>query len=221
VLDAGCGVGGTSLFLAQEYGFEVVGITLSSTQLRRAQRLADLNPASHRPTFLEADYLCTGLPDASFDGVFGLESVCYAEPKRAFMREAFRLLRPGGRLAVLDGFLGKRTLSAREARDYRRFMHGVALSSLAHPEDFAADLRSVGFEDVSWTDRSRYVMPSALMIEVMTSVGVVLGSLLFKLGLLPPLWLDHGRAGMSQRRLFQSGAMVYGTFATTKPHRSS
>ena len=64
-------------------------------------------------------------------------------------------------------------------------------------------------------------MPSAIMIEVMTFLGVVLAGPLFTLGLLPRLWLDHGLAGVSQRRLFRTGAIVYGAFAATKPVRPS
>ena len=55
VLDAGCGVGGTSMLLAEEHGLDVVGITISDDQLERARRAAAASPATrgcalHTPT---------------------------------------------------------------------------------------------------------------------------------------------------------------------------
>ena len=79
VLDAGCGVGGTSMLLAEEHGLDVVGITISDDQLERARCAAAASPARARLRFAHADFLATGFEDASFDGVVGVESVCYAE----------------------------------------------------------------------------------------------------------------------------------------------
>jgi tocopherol O-methyltransferase len=216
VLDAGCGVGGTSLFLAEECGHRVTGITLSPEQLRRAQHLSAQSPAAVRPTFLISDYLRTQFSAESFDGVVGIESVCYAEPKRDFLREAFRLLRPGGRLVVMDGFANKNEFRGREHVDYRRFVEGWALRSVAHVEAFETDLRAVGFENIRYTDRTASVMPSAYIMEAIAYVGFVTIGWLCKLEILPRLWLDHGLACMSQRRLFRHRTFVYGVFTASK-----
>ena len=42
ILDVGCGIGGSSRILAEEYGFDVVGITISSEQVKRARQLKNL-----------------------------------------------------------------------------------------------------------------------------------------------------------------------------------
>jgi tocopherol O-methyltransferase len=219
VLDAGCGVGGTSLLLAEEFGLEMVGITVSSVQLARARRRAATTGAAVPPVFVLADYLQTGFPAGSFDGMFGIESVCYAESKPAFLAEAFRLLRPGGRLVVLDGFLCRPPLGRREQKDCRRFMDGVALTHLAGVEEFHADLRAAGFEDVRCTDLHAEIMPSAIRIEAITAAGVILFGIPFRLGLLPRMWLAHGLAGMSQRRLFQGRTLAYCAFVARRPER--
>src|SRR5262249_32314958 len=95
VLDAGCGVGGTSLYPAERRGIDVTGITLSRDQLRRAERARRASPARALARFEIGDYLATDFADGTFDGVIAIESSCYAEPKRAFLAEAFRVLKPG------------------------------------------------------------------------------------------------------------------------------
>jgi len=216
VLDAGCGVGGTSVYLAEQHDLDVVGITISEVQLRRARQLAAGCRAAVLPRFLIRDYLCTGFETGAFDGVIAIESACYAQSKMAFLSEAFRLLRPGGRLVVMDGFRRKWRLTRRERLDFERFTRGLALSGLAHVDEFTAYLRGIGFGDIRYADKRSAILPSAVIMEAMTRVGVPLVGPACRLGILPRLWLDHGLAGVSQRRLFQSGTLAYGVFVATK-----
>src|SRR5262249_50466581 len=147
VLDAGCGVGGTSLFLAERHGVETVGITISDVQLARAQRLAARSQANPHPVFRKADYLRTPFPDGAFDGVVAIESACYAAPKSAFLREMHRILRKGGRLVVLDGFRQRPLSPGGEQLDFQRFLDGLSLDDLADIREFCATLEAVGFKE--------------------------------------------------------------------------
>lgn len=217
VLDAGCGVGGTSLFLARECGLDMTGITLSEYQLRAARASARALPVERRPSFLLRDYLDTGLPGGSFAGAIAIESSCYAESKPAFLREMLRLLRPGGRLVVADGF--RRRVEAADAASYARLLRGFALTELAHAEEFAAELAEAGFSDVRRSDKSAEIMPSAAAIEKLSYLGLVVCALPCALGLFPRGWFSHGLAGISQRVLFERGAIQYCVFSATRPHQ--
>ena len=95
VLDAGCGIGGTALWLAREYGAQVVGITLSEKQARKARMLAQKYQLTDLLSFEVKDYCNTRYPDETFDVVWALESVCYASEKEAFLRESHRILKIG------------------------------------------------------------------------------------------------------------------------------
>lgn len=102
VLDAGCGVGGTSLWLTEEYEADVVGINLVGEHIERARRYARERGLGGRVRFEPADYTDTGFPADDFDVVWAQESACHAPDKAAFGAEAARLLRPGGRLVMAE-----------------------------------------------------------------------------------------------------------------------
>src|SRR5262249_51796602 len=84
VLDAGCGIAGSSVWLAERRGANVVGITPVCKQVERARRLVAARGLAHAVVVEQADYTATPFPDASFDVVWALESVCHAQAKSAF-----------------------------------------------------------------------------------------------------------------------------------------
>lgn len=160
--------------------------------------------------------MCTGFSGASFDGIVAIESVCYAEPKEDFLTEAFRLLKPGGRLVVCDGFLAER-VSVDQRRRYARFLDGFALEGLATVAGFKTGLRASGFSNVRCQDRTAAIMPSALIIEALSLIGLAVCTVPCWLGLFPKAWFRHGLTGVAQRRLFQRGTFTYCVFTATKP----
>ena len=102
VLDAGCGVGGSSVWLAKQHGVNVVGITLVESQVQDARKNVEKEGLSDKVQFQVADYCHTPFEDASFDVVWAVESQCHANNKLDFYKEAYRLLKPGGHLVVAD-----------------------------------------------------------------------------------------------------------------------
>jgi len=159
VLDAGCGVGGSSIWLAQNIGCKVTGITLSARQAEQAKLHAREKGVEHLAEFREMNYAETDFLDASFDVVWGCESVCYADDKNKFISEAFRLLKPGGRLVVADGFVTKFTHNDRPV--IRKWLEGWQVNHLVSPGRFSNQMQLEGFQDVNYRDISRYVMHSS------------------------------------------------------------
>ncbi|KAG5190502.1 MPBQ/MSBQ transferase [Tribonema minus] len=101
VLDVGCGIGGTSRYLATKLGegSEVVGITLSPKQVERATQLArDRKIGNARFTVMDA--LAMEFPDDSFDLVWACESGEHMPDKRLYVEEMTRVLKPGGRIVI-------------------------------------------------------------------------------------------------------------------------
>lgn len=87
ILDAGCGVGGSAIWLAKTYEVEVVGITPLASQVARARRYAQEHGLADQVSFAQQDYTRTTFPRASFDVVWAMERLCHAPDKRRVLAE--------------------------------------------------------------------------------------------------------------------------------------
>lgn len=100
LLDVACGTGDLSLALAEATGARIVGTDFCRPMLEIAARKAATRPASI--PFVEGDALKLPFADCRFDGVsiaFGLRNLSSVE---GGLRELLRVLKPGGRAAVLE-----------------------------------------------------------------------------------------------------------------------
>ncbi|HEY6425341.1 MAG TPA: methyltransferase domain-containing protein [Pseudonocardiaceae bacterium] len=160
ILDAGCGVGGSSLWLAQERDVEVVGITPVPSQVALARGYAAQRGLADRVRFEQADYAATSLPDASFDVVWTLEALCHAPNKAAFYREAARLLRPGGRVVVAEYLRASRPVDAVGERLLHEWLDGWAIPDIDTPDEHLVHLANAGFVDAQLDDVTVHTRPS-------------------------------------------------------------
>ncbi|MBI3941540.1 MAG: methyltransferase domain-containing protein [Chloroflexi bacterium] len=183
ILDAGCGVGGSAVYLAQTYRCHVTGITLVPKQVELARRNALKHGVSDRVTFQIMDFTNTTFADASFDIIWALESVCYSDDKAAFAREAYRLLKPGGKLMLADGFVSRQNLSAEEALLVQQWLNGWSITALETTGNFAHYLQQAGFSSVSVTDRTQSVWPSSRRLYLSFFPGLVITKIWEALGL--------------------------------------
>lgn len=216
VLDAGCGTGGSTLWLARERGAQSVGISLVGSQIGRARRLA-LRRRAVGVAFAVRDFSATGLPDGSFDVVWALESFCHARDKAATLAEWARLLRPGGRIVIGDGFANGDAAHA-DVR-LQRMCTGWALPGLATLQEARAWLGDAGLVDVRVRDVTAHVMPSSRRMWAVAGWFSPPAALLAKLGRMNPRELANVDAAVAQHGSLRRGVWRYMLVTARKPQQ--
>ena len=144
-LDAGCGVGGTARFLARKFGCRVNGITVGGKQIEFANSLPESERMANLVKLEERDYHNTGYADQQFDGLYAMESMCHSPKKEEFLAEAYRLLKPGGTLVVIDYFQKPQELSSREDAQLHRWLSKWAIPNIVREDHFGHLLLDAGF----------------------------------------------------------------------------
>ncbi len=204
VLDAGCGVGGSAFWLAETFGSEVVGITISGEQVYRAGRYARDRGLSDLVRFEQQDYTATTFPDGSFSVVWAQESFCHAADKAEFLAEAARLLRPGGRLVMHD-YVRADPAPARGTDHLRAMLDGWVLTEFPTAADLERWAAAAGLADLTVEDTSESVRRSLRHLYRITLPFAPFLDLMHRRG-----WRSDGQHGnlvgsLGQWRAFRAG----------------
>jgi tocopherol O-methyltransferase len=154
VCDVGCGYGATALRLAGKYGVQVSGITLSAVQAEHASEATRDHGAID---ILCGDWLHNRYPDASFDRVYAIESSEHMEDKQRFFSEAFRTVRPGGRLGVYAWLARERPSSWEVKYILKPICLEGRLPSLGSESEYRSLATAAGFDIEYCEDLSRQV----------------------------------------------------------------
>jgi 2-polyprenyl-3-methyl-5-hydroxy-6-metoxy-1,4-benzoquinol methylase len=152
VLDAGCGLGGMVTHLAKTHPeSQFYGIALGSEEVARAQSVQSYFNLKNA-AFSQQSYLKTNFPDDFFDVIYALESVSCGINDAAFCAHMKKILKPNGRLIILDLFPRvTRTSFVDIIRE-----HILHINLQDHPQrtihSFRACLAETGFTLLSETD---------------------------------------------------------------------
>ncbi len=157
VLDAGCGVGGAAIYIAQQTKAKVWGITLVKEQADEARVNAKKAKLAQKVKFVVGDYTKTEFKNESFDVVFGMESICYSEPRSDFLKEAYRLLKPGGVLVLTDGYRKREIRRGEETVAFSEFLNGWRLNNLVSYKDMARYMKEAKFSEIMIEDKTDFI----------------------------------------------------------------
>ncbi|MBV9728891.1 MAG: methyltransferase domain-containing protein [Pseudonocardiales bacterium] len=219
VLDAGCGVGGSSLWLATERSARVVGITLAARQVAMARGHAARRGLTDRVYFDVADFTATSFPDASFDIVWSVESLCHAPRKAAFYQEAARLLRPGGRVVVADFIRTARPLDPTGEQLLREWLDGWAVPEIDTSAEHLGYLVAAGFTDARLDDVTVHTRPSLRRLYRMAYWTYPLAVLARITGIRSEVQHGNVIGSIRQYQALRHGAWFYSILSATLPRR--
>jgi cyclopropane fatty-acyl-phospholipid synthase-like methyltransferase len=219
VLDMGCGVGGTSVFLAKSFGCRVTGITISRIQREQAAEYAAASGVGHLVQFELMDYTAMTFRDAMFTKAFTQESSNYAVDKRLLLCEAHRVLAPGGCYVALDAFQTRDARPGGEAARLRRVLRGWACAGLEPFDRYVALAVEVGLDVVESGDLSPRTARSARAIWRRHVFLYTLAYLAWRVGLAPAEILWHFQAAIEQKNMYcaTDKLLMFGYLVARKP----
>jgi SAM-dependent methyltransferase len=146
VLDVGCGVGATPVYLAREHGCRVVGVDITPKMIERSQARVDREGLSGLVELRVADARALPFEEDTFDAVICESVVAFLEDKQRALDESVRVAKPGGYVGITEATLLKPTSNTR----FLAYMARVAGISggLLSAEGWEGFLRDAGLEDI-------------------------------------------------------------------------
>ena len=148
VLDIGSGIGGPARWFAATFAVAVTGVDLTPEFCAAAEALNAATGLADRVTIIHGSALALPVPDGAFDAAYSQNVIMNIADKRLFYREAFRALRPGGRLALSNLCAGP----AGEPYFPVPWATTRDTSFLATPQEMRADLLAAGFAIADFRD---------------------------------------------------------------------
>lgn len=146
LLDIGSGLGGPSRVLASEFGCDVTGLDLTAEFVRSARVLTEACGLSGKVRFEQGDATAMPFDDASFDVAWTQHAVMNIRDRDALWREAYRVVKPGGRLVLHDVLRGE----GPEPGFPLPWASNASVSFLQTVAETQESLTAAGFEQQAW-----------------------------------------------------------------------
>lgn len=197
VLDVGCGYGAFARYLAQTYGCHVLATNISEKELAWGRELTEQAGLADKVGFEYADFHKLAYDDGRFDVYTSQEAFLHAADREQVLAEAFRVLKPGGRLVFTDLLVRQDTPMAMRGKIAER----VNTPNMWDTPEYIEALTRCGFVIKRVDDWSENVARTYGWVrgqlesrreEFVAKIGTeVVERTLANLG----LWVDQGRMG--------------------------
>ncbi len=221
VLDAGCGVGHVAMHLAGK-GLQVYGIDVMKNHVGWAQQCIKDRGFEKSVTVRLMDYHhLEELPDESFNGVYTMETLVHATDPEQALGEFFRVLKPGGSIALYEYDHPKRDALPKDVpNDLLKSLEQVnRRASMPANESFEygvlqSMLERRGFQDVVVGDLSENIKPMIMLFYIVAYIPFLI---IRFLGL--EAWFVNTRAGVEGYQVLKWGLWRYVAVTAKKPSK--
>jgi len=215
VLDAGCGQGVVSAYLAKKFGSKIFGITLVPFEVERAQERAKSLGVQEKTEYQVMDYSATNFPDNYFDAIYTTETLSHSPDIRKTLQEFFRVLKPGGKIALFEYTLAPdEKFSAWEKKMLDVVIEGSAMMGLKdfRHDQFTVVVKNAGFENVKEQNITENIRPSFYRLHKLSTLPYKFIKLLG----LQKIFINT-TAGYEYYKMADKGLFRYCIFTGNKP----
>lgn len=210
VLDAGCGDGQIALYIAAR-GLRVVGIDLVPRHLEnswRNIRRSGLPPGRVEVQYADYHHL-EHIPDASFDGVYAMETLMHASDPAAALAGFYRVLRPGGRLVLHESEHPEGMRPMQDERAAANERACMPANVMAAPGFYRRLVEGAGFAAVEQEDLTAHIRPLMRLVYYVALVPYYIVRLLC----LERYFVN----GVASVRAYREAPWTYLSIGATKP----
>ena len=155
LLECGCGYGASAVYVARRFRpGNIVGLDVTDVRIDNARKLIAEEGLAETIDVELGDATHLRFEDGSFDKVMAIECALHFRTRTTFLEEAFRVLRPGGILAMTDIILSSAIDPGAHTQEELRDFLGADLKHICDENIYSAPtyagiLESVGFSPVS------------------------------------------------------------------------
>lgn len=217
VLDVACGQGNSARLLADEFGASVTGVDFSAPLLHAARQSAQAAGLAQRVKFLQADVQDLPCAEKSFDVVFCECALCTFADAPRVLAELFRVLKPGGRLALSDIVIN----APLPEHLHAALGQALCIAGARSTADYQKLIADAGFKPPRCQEVSSVLLETVQQIEQRLQLAEVIASLQHIS--LPPELAAHDIAPIdvlvSARNFIHSGGIGYTLFVARTPIR--
>src|SRR5260370_87569 len=204
ILDIGCGLGASSLYLAKNYKAAVTGITISPVQAEMAIQAAAKEQLDAKFLVMDAEAMEF---QKQFDLLWSVESISHYQRHGEFFASAAKLLKPGGLFAIIDWFK-KENLTLAETRKFIAPIEKGMLVELQIMDDYERLLSSNGLQIMHREILNKHCAKTwDLCLDIISDKAFWV--LAAKYG---AAFVSYLKAFQAMRAGFASGNFIYGLF---------
>lgn len=216
ILDAGCGRGGSCFWLARNKQAKVTGITPVQTQIDECLERAKELDLEKETDFVLADYCNTPFEDNSFDVVWACESLCHADQKVDFYKEAFRVLKKGGRLIIAEYLRSQRPAKPEEEKLLAAWLNRWAIKDIDTKAEHQSHAEVAGFKNIVIKDVTKNTQVSLRNLHNNSKNWLWFSKFLQIIRVRSSVQHDNQYASIKQYEALQKGIWFYSIITAVK-----